>query len=147
MEIKKLGKSHLKALTYLEHELFSNPFTEKSCLQELTEGNRLYLGLFENDVLIGYAGATITLNSADIIKIGVLKNQQGKGYGKMLLNKLIETMQQNGITEVLLEVEHENYKAINLYLSAGFKEISERKNYYGLNSHAKILKLELNNEN
>ena len=36
-----------------------------------------------------------------------------------------------------------DFKAINLYLGAGFVEISERKNYYGVNSHAKILRLEL----
>ena len=67
--------------------------------------------------------------------------------GNQNINELIEELKVRGVTELLLEVEHENFKAINLYLSAGFKEISERKNYYGFNSHAKILKLELNNEN
>ncbi len=147
MEIKRLTKHNLKELKYLENELFSNPFNDESCLVELTEDNRLYLGLFDNNSLIGYAGALITFDSADIIKIGVLKSEQGKGYGKLLLSKLIEDLKLKGVFEILLEVEHNNFKAINLYLSSGFIEISERKNYYGLNSHAKILRLELNNEN
>ena len=147
MEIKRLTKHNLKELKYLENELFSNPFNDESCLAELTEENRLYLGLFDNNTLIGYAGALITFDSADIIKIGVLKSEQGKGYGKLLLSKLIEDLKLKGVFEILLEVEHNNFKAINLYLSSGFIEISERKNYYGLNSHAKILRLELNNEN
>ncbi len=147
MEIKRLTKHNLKELKYLENELFSNPFNDESCLVELTEDNRLYLGLFDNNSLIGYAGALITFDSADIIKIGVLKSEQGKGYGKLLLSKLIEDLKLKGVLEILLEVEHNNFKAINLYLSSGFIEISERKNYYGLNSHAKILRLELNNEN
>ena len=147
MKVEKLSKQHLKGLWYLEQELFSNPFNEKSCLEELTEQNRLYWGLFDENNLIGYAGALITFDSADIIKIGVLKTEQGKGYGKLLLTELINHLKQLNVSEILLEVEHENFKAINLYLGAGFVEISERKNYYGVNSHAKILRLELNNEN
>lgn len=147
MEIKKLNKTDVQALTNLERELFSNPFNEQSCLQELTEANRLYLGLFNNNNLIAYAGATIVFNSADIIKVGVVKTEQGNGYGKLILNQLITELKNCGVTEIILEVEHENFKAIRLYLGAGFTEISERKNYYGLNSHAKIFKLELNNEN
>lgn len=147
MEIKKLNKTDVQALTNLERELFSNPFNEQSCLQELTEANRLYLGLFKNNNLIAYAGATIVFNSADIIKVGVVKAEQGNGYGKLILNQLITELKNCGVTEIILEVEHENFKAIRLYLGAGFTEISERKNYYGLNSHAKIFKLELNNEN
>ena len=147
MKVEKLSKQHLKGLWYLEQELFSNPFNEKSCLEELTEQNRLYLGLFDENNLIGYAGALITFDSADIIKIGVLKTEQGKGYGKLLLTELINCLKRLNVSEILLEVEHENFKAINLYFGAGFIEISERKNYYGVNSHAKILRLELNNEN
>ena len=131
MKVEKLSKQHLKGLWYLEQELFSNPFNEKSCLEELTEQNRLYLGLFDENNLIGYAGALITFDSADIIKIGVLKTEQGKGYGKLLLTDLINHLKQLNVSEILLEVEHENFKAINLYLGAGFVEISERKNYYG----------------
>lgn len=143
MEIKKLNKLNLKQLTYLEQELFLNPFSENSCLDELTNKNRLYLGLFNNNQLIAYAGATTSFSDADIIKVGVLKSEQGKGYGKKILGALISALKENGITNIMLEVEHQNFKAINLYLGFGFKEISERKNYYGENSHAKIFKLEI----
>lgn len=143
MEIKKLNKLNLKQLTYLEQELFLNPFSENSCLDELTNKNRLYLGLFNNNQLIAYAGATTSFSDADIIKVGVLKSEQGKGYGKKILSALISALKEKGITNIMLEVEHQNFKAINLYLGFGFKEISERKNYYGENSHAKIFKLEI----
>ncbi len=146
MEIRTLNKNDVNGLMYLEQELFSQPFSSNSCLEELTLNSRLYIGLFYEGQLIGYAGANVTFDSADIIKIGVLKTEQGKGYGKKLLTGLLDRLKDLNVTEVLLEVEHENFKAINLYLGAGFKEISERKNYYGENSHAKILRKELNNE-
>ncbi len=146
MEIRTLNPNDVESLLYLEQELFSQPFSSNSCLEELSLNSRLYIGLFDDCQLIGYAGANIAFDTADIIKIGVLKTEQGKGYGKQLLLELLDKLKQIEVNEVLLEVEHNNFKAINLYLGAGFKEISERKNYYGENSHAKILRKELNNE-
>lgn len=147
MVVRKLSRLDVRQLQYAENELFDNPFSENSCLEELSLDNRVYIGLFDNDNLIGYAGAVVTFDTADIIKIGVLKSEQGNGYGKLLLSNLISKLNECGVKEILLEVEHQNFKAINLYLSFGFSEISERKNYYGENSHAKIMRKELGNEN
>lgn len=148
MQVKKLTEQNLESLINLENQLFENPFNTNSILSELNQTNRLYLGLFDNDEnLIAYAGASLNFDFADIIKVGVEKQHQGKGYGKQVLLELLKELKKLDIFDVLLEVEHQNYKALNLYLSVGFKEISERKNYYGLNSHAKILKLEQKIEN
>ena len=99
--------------------------------------------MFDDNQLVGYVGVMITFDTADIIKVGVKKEYQGKGYSNRLMYLLLQVLKDNGVKYVMLEVEHSNYKAINLYLSCGFKEISERKNYYGVNSHAKIMRLEL----
>lgn len=143
MVVRLLKQEDLDGLVSLEQELFDNPFGTQSCLEELTEDNRLYLGIFNDGVLIAYVGVMITLDTADIIKIGVTKSQQGKGYAKRLMMLLLQILKDNGVKYVMLEVEHQNFKAINLYTGCGFKEISERKNYYGENSHAKIMRLEL----
>lgn len=143
MIIRLLKKDDLIELENIEKSLFDNPFSKESCLEELITDNRLYLGLFDDNQLIGYVGVMITFDTADIIKVGVKKEYQGKGCSKRLMYLLLQILKDNGVKYVMLEVEHSNYKAINLYLSCGFKEISERKNYYGENSHAKIMRLEL----
>lgn len=143
MFIRLLKKDDLIELENIENSLFDNPFSKESCLEELITDNRLYLGLFDDNQLVGYVGVMITFDTADIIKVGVKKEYQGKGYSKRLMYLLLQVLKDNGVKYVMLEVEHSNYKAINLYLSCGFKEISERKNYYGENSHAKIMRLEL----
>lgn len=143
MFIRLLKKDDLIELENIEESLFDNPFSKESCLEELITDNRLYLGLFDDNQLVGYVGVMITFDTADIIKVGVKKEYQGKGYSKRLMYLLLQVLKDNGVKYVMLEVEHSNYKAINLYLSCGFKEISERKNYYGENSHAKIMRLEL----
>lgn len=84
------------------------------------------MGLFNNNQLIAYAGATTSFSDADIIKVGVLKVSR-KRLWKKILGALISALKENGITNIMLEVEHQNFKAINLYLGFGFKEISERK--------------------
>ncbi len=143
MFIRLLKKDDLIELENIENSLFDNPFSKESCLEELITDNRLYLGLFDDNQLVGYVGVMITFDTADIIKVGVKKEYQGKGYSKRLMYLLLQVLKDNGVKYVMLEVEHSNYKAINLYLSCGFKEISERNNYYGENSHAKIMRLEL----
>ena len=143
MFIRLLKKDDLIELENIEESLFDNPFSKESCLEELITDNRLYLGLFDDNQLVGYVGVMITFDTADIIKVGVKKEYQGKGYSKRLMYLLLQVLKDNGVKYVMLEVEHSNYKAINLYLSCGFKEISERKNYYGENSHDKIMRLEL----
>lgn len=143
MFIRLLKKDDLIELENIENSLFDNPFSKESCLEELITDNRLYLGLFDDNQLVGYVGVMITFDTADIIKVGVKKEYQGKGYSKRLMYLLLQVLKDNGVKYVMLEVEHSNYKAINLYLSCGFKEISERKNYYGENNHAKIMRLEL----
>ena len=143
MFIRLLKKDDLIELENIENSLFDNPFSKESCLEELITDNRLYLGLFDDNQLVGYVGVMITFDTADIIKVGVKKEYQGKGYSKRLMYLLLQVLKDNGVKYVMLEVEHSNYKAINLYLSCGFKEIRERNNYYGENSHAKIMRLEL----
>lgn len=51
----------------------------------------------------------------------------GKGYGRLILKKLIEN--RNG-RELYLSVDKENFKAINLYLSEGFRIYSQTEKIY-----------------
>ena len=51
MVVRLLKQEDLDGLVSLEQELFDNPFGTQSCLEELTENNRLYLGIFNDGVL------------------------------------------------------------------------------------------------
>ena len=55
---------------------------------------------------------------------------QGQGYGKLLLTELISRLTANRAESLFLEVRVSNTRAIALYRSAGFQEISRRKGYY-----------------
>lgn len=58
------------------------------------------------------------------IGIVITDEYQGKGYGKLLLSRILEDGIRNGVRKFLLYVDSSNKKAINLFRDFGF-EISE----------------------
>ncbi len=91
--------------------------------------------------ILGYAGLFSPLAGevADIQTMTVVKSEQGKGIGKALLKLLVTEALRREAPDVLLEVREDNPSAIGLYQSAGFEEISRRKNYYAPGIHAVIM--------
>ena len=76
----------------------------------------------------------LAVDTADILNIGIDPDLQRQGYGRGLLNHLIEELRKRNIREIFLEVRVGNKSAIQFYKKQGFKEISVRKNYYMKNS-------------
>jgi ribosomal-protein-alanine N-acetyltransferase len=76
----------------------------------------------------------LAVDTADILNIGIDPDFQRQGYGRGLLNHLIEELRKRNISEIFLEVRVGNKSAIRFYKKQGFEEISVRKNYYTKNS-------------
>ena len=100
-----------------------------------------YYVVAEGEEIVGYAGLFSPLigEVADIQTMTVVKSEQGKGIGKALLKLLLIEALRREAPDVLLEVREDNASAIGLYKSAGFEEISRRKNYYAPGIHAIIM--------
>ncbi len=60
-------------------------------------------------------------NSAYITSVSVLPSYQGKGIGSDLLNNCINHIKFLSFSNIELEVFHENFHAVQLYQSNGFK--------------------------
>jgi ribosomal-protein-alanine N-acetyltransferase len=76
----------------------------------------------------------LSVDTADILNIGIDADFKRQGYGTALLNHLIKELRKRHISEILLEVRLGNKSAIQFYQRQGFEEISVRKNYYTKNS-------------
>jgi ribosomal protein S18 acetylase RimI-like enzyme len=61
----------------------------------------------------------------------VLPEYQGRGYGREILHQTIRLLSEEGWTHIGLEVETENLRAYNLYLSSGFQHLTTY-GYYAL---------------
>jgi ribosomal protein S18 acetylase RimI-like enzyme len=61
---------------------------------------------------------------AEIEPIGIVKEKQGKGYGRFLLTSLLQQLQERDIETISLGVWANNETAVQLYQSVGFHHIS-----------------------
>lgn len=121
---------------------------------EIFEAEKLFLEKKIKKVL-GYIVFYGTIENTDIFEIAILKTFQGKGLGKILLERSIKDLFfykiGNGVSSkinffgerIFLEVNEKNSRAVRLYEKTGFEKISVRKNYYGENEDASIMVLKI----
>ena len=76
-----------------------------------------------------------------LINMAVEPLFQNMGLGRKLLHHFLDTNAPN--TSIFLEVKLGNFPAINLYLSAGFEEITIRQKYYTEGEDAIIMCLKV----
>ena len=95
--------------------------------------------------LIGYIGVSSVFETADLLLIAVDENYRKAGVGRTLIERAVETAKSKNAERMMLEVYENNTAAKSAYLSAGFKQIAVRKDYYGVGKNALIMeKLLLN---
>ncbi len=125
-----MGISDIKAVSEIEKDCFSVPWSENSLEEELTNDFARFYVLNINGETIGYIGAHNVLGEVYITNVAVFKKWQGKGYGKALVNFLLEEMKKEKAQFATLEVRKSNETAIALYKKTGFSEVGCRKGFY-----------------
>jgi [ribosomal protein S18]-alanine N-acetyltransferase len=79
--------------------------------------------------LLGLLIFSRVLDEMELLNIVVDPKAQGQGYGRQLLNFLVEQGRQSA-SRIFLEVRESNAPAIGLYQRVGFTLSGLRKNYY-----------------
>jgi len=100
----------------------------KEWLQNRSDRHKVVIIENENNEVLGWASLNV-FNSrccysgvADI-SIYIKRNFRGKGFGKILLNHLIETAKEQGFNKIVLHMLAFNTAGKNLYISSGFREV------------------------
>ena len=86
--------------------------------------------LERDNQLIAYAILGVAAEECHILNLCVDPNEQGQGYGRQLLNKMLSIAKVQKAQTAFLEVRPTNVQAVSLYLSEGFNEVGVRKDYY-----------------
>ncbi len=94
------------------------------------------------DTVVGYGGVHLVCQEAELERIAVAEQYRGNGIAKGILRTLFTFLEASAAECVFLEVRSENIAARRLYEGCGFTEIAVRKNYYGKNKDAIIMKYE-----
>ena len=109
---------------------------------ELKNESSIYIcGKYKSEI-IGFAGISIVLDTAELNNIVIKKAERGNGYSSLLLKELIDIAIQKNCKFFNLEVASNNEIAINLYKKFAFKQVGIRPNYYN-GADALLLTLEL----
>jgi ribosomal-protein-alanine N-acetyltransferase len=80
--------------------------------------------------LVGYIVARETAGELHINNVAVRDQYRRRGYGAMLLGRVLDEARRRGATAAFLEVRSGNSTAQALYKKCGFKAIARRPNYY-----------------
>ena len=127
--IRRMKIDDLDRIMALETELFTDPWSRQSYLFEICT-NRFSLPVVMeiDDVVMGYAVVWRLYGEFHLATFGIAPNHQGNGWGRYLLEKLLDMADVE--KRAILEVRRSNHRAKSLYESFGFREIAMRMRYY-----------------
>jgi ribosomal-protein-alanine N-acetyltransferase len=80
--------------------------------------------------IIGYGVMSLGAGEAHILNVCVRDEFRSVGFGRRLLESLLERAAAAGVIEAFLEVRPSNLAAIRLYQRLGFEQIGIRRGYY-----------------
>lgn len=127
---EKMNEVHIASIARLEQENFSLPWSENVLRGELNNPLSLWLVAVDDGDVIGYVGAQIVPDEADMMNLAVDHKYRRQGIGRTLVERLIEMLKERAVRSLTLEVRVSNLSAISLYESAGFSVVGKRPKYY-----------------
>lgn len=80
--------------------------------------------------VIGYGVMSVGAGEAHILNLCVREEFRSVGFGRRLLDYMLDRGAAAGMTEAFLEVRPSNLSAIRLYTSMGFEQVGVRRGYY-----------------
>lgn len=139
MIIEKAGPGDLAEIMALE-EHFNVRWSGKSWADELTgEGRLVLIARRRTGGTVGVACFQKIDGVVDLHRIVVDATQRRLGFARVMLVAGLQWAIAQGAERMMLEVDHANEPAINLYKGYGFRPVAERRDYYGPGAHAVIM--------
>ena len=126
MTIEKARPEHIKALSALEKECFSDPWPEDMIGRMADK----FTVATEGDALMGYIVLSTVLDEGNIDNVAVSPAYRRRGAADALVADAVARSRDMGLAFLMLEVRAGNEPAIALYRKHGFREVGRRKNYY-----------------
>ena len=128
--IRPMLRSDIPAVTTIEAEVYSHPWSPRVFFDELAMVNRTYLVAEASTGIVGYGGLLIVEEDAHITTLAVVTEARGKKLGVRLMLALIDAALEHDARHLTLEVRLSNTPAQGLYERFGFEPVGRRKNYY-----------------
>lgn len=118
------------AVAELEHQTFSDAWSEKSVLETLDQPNTICLIAEKAGRMAGYILVYKAADEAEIARIAVAEELKRQGVASSLMKELLLKCREQGIEKVLLDVRESNAAARAFYGKTGFREDGIRQHFY-----------------
>jgi ribosomal-protein-alanine N-acetyltransferase len=129
MAFRPMRAEDLDALIKIERAAYPYPWTLLNFRDCLESGYSCWVGEI-NGQLSGYWVMMLAVGEGHILNCCVSPAWQGRGFGRALVEHLIDTARQHNAEAIYLEVRPSNTPAVNLYERLGFDGIALRRDYY-----------------
>ena len=141
-EIHNLQEKFLEEIDIIEKSTFKDPWSKMAYAGEILNESAYYKVITVENEVVAYGGFHKIFDEAHITNIAVKESFRGKGFGRMLMEELIEEAKELQIVSMTLEVRVSNNRAVKLYEKMGFISAGVRPRYYGDGEDAFIMWLE-----
>lgn len=128
-QFRLMSEDDLEVIIAIEESVYPFPWTH-GIFDDCLKIGYLCQVLELNGKIVAYAVMSVAVGEAHLLTIVVPENEQSKGYGKRMLNEMIQHAVKDNASTMYLEVRISNKTAIKLYHQRGFNELGIRNNYY-----------------
>ncbi len=128
--VRKAREEDIIAVTELERQCFSRPWSYQSFVFELQSGDSWFSVALMDGEIIGFAVLHRFVDEGELFNIAVSEKMRGRGVGDRLLCDIIEGAKKHELKKIFLEVRKTNEPAKSLYKKHGFEVCGLRRNYY-----------------
>ena len=128
--LEPMQQGDIEQVLAIESIVYPHPWTRGNFLDSLASGYEAWVARETNFRLVGYFLAMQVVDEMHLLNISIRADLQGRGFGRMLLDRVAALARANGMTSILLEVRPSNLRALSVYERYGFVRIGLRRGYY-----------------
>lgn len=129
--VRRLVPEDVDAVVAIETQAFTSPWRRETFLDLFGRPNLEMLVMEDREEgIIGYAILWCIMDQGELANMAVTPEFRGRGLGRLLLSRVLETARERGIEAVFLEVRVSNERASRLYERFGFVDVGTRRDYY-----------------
>ncbi len=131
-EVRRMQLADLPDVLRNERRGYTHPWTEGIFRDCLRNGQECWL-LMCSDQNVGHGILSVAAGESHLLNVCVHPDFQGHGFGRILVEHLLERARTGEASTIFLEVRPSNVAACELYDKLGFNEVGIRENYYPSN--------------
>ncbi|MGD8378491.1 MAG: ribosomal protein S18-alanine N-acetyltransferase [Gammaproteobacteria bacterium] len=128
-EPRPMVEADIPAILRIERRGYAYPWSAGIFRDCLRVGYCCWVQPYAGD-LAGYGIISVAAGECHVLNVCVDVDLQGRGFGRRLMEHLLEVARGHGAEQVFLEVRPTNLAAVALYRSLDFHEVGLRHAYY-----------------